>query len=179
MKYDLMIIDELYDETYTLNTFYNDCERFNREAGKLTVATAQDLRDQLQLIHSEFNELQEELILNPQANTQNLLKEYIDLMVTVVGFGQMLESNGFNLVKGLEKVAQNNLEKFVPASEVGAINEALQQATIKMYRDKGVRVTAKYSRDLDAFVFLDENNKVRKPFGYEQPDLSDCLPEYH
>lgn len=164
--------------SYDLADFDYDCLSFNREAGKLENPTDQDLRDQIKLIQDELNELADELKTTNPDKTQ-VLKEFIDTLVTTVGFGQMLLARGYNIYDAMQEVANNNLDKFVSAADSYELNKAIIESTVQMYAEKGIKVMEKYVPAFDAWVFLDEQNKVRKPYGYIPADVSKFIPTIH
>jgi len=147
--------------------FVANVNQFNYLAGKVEKPVQRKtLKNQIERIEEEVTELRYKGVLD--MNQQEMLDGIIDTLVTAFGFAQLLEANGYNVAKAMQKVANNNLTKFTDDFE-------LANNTVKMYQDKGEECYVKNVED--CFVVLRKSDdKVMKPVGYVSVDLKDCLP---
>lgn len=158
-----------YYTNYNHNAFIEDCNRFNRIAGKDGVPTVQSLLQQIDLIQEELDETKRDLLAG---NYTGLLDGYIDVAVTNAGLGTMLDALGMNIIAAMKETAGNNLSKFVDSYESETI-----QNTLDLYKAKDVWITSEYNPSESLVVFKDKENKVRKPYGFISNDLSKYIPD--
>jgi len=151
---------------YTYDQFADKVRTFNIIAGKDKVPTKQDLVNQMKIILEEVKETIDDLEAN---NREGVLDGYTDMMVTVVGFGHMLEALNVPVRAALHATADNNMTKF-PRPDDNIVND-----TLALYPD--VKVQAIYNSTYDMIVFKDANNKVRKPAGYVANSLVHFVPD--
>lgn len=137
---------------------YSDVKRFNEIAGVFdgNLKEAADL-----YLSLDFEELCEAIDGFENEDMAELFDGAIDKIVTGFGLLQVLEKAGFNVERGMKKVAQNNLTKYT--SFYPTVVNAGYSVT---FNDKH-----------SVYVLKDENGKIRKPFEFESVDLSDCLPK--
>lgn len=158
-----------YPQENNFETFANECYRWNDKQRKSRSASEiisrEDLRNQLKLIQSEVDELKESI---DNETNQEILEEFTDVMVTVVGFAQLLEKCGFDVMNGLASTNENNFTKFIDTSTLEGGIELSN--TIEFYRDQGITVRA--IGPMRAKVVVDVNNKIRKPVSYKKKNLS-------
>lgn len=151
---------------YSQDKFLTDCYLFNILASKSKVIYGHELKDQADRILEEVKELKEAVDENDPAG---MLDGLIDILVTSYGFKQLLESQGYQVEKGSNKVAMNNLSKFV-------FTEEAADSTIEHYKQKGTDCYKKKSKSGMIAILRKSDNKVMKPLGYGSVDLTDCLP---
>lgn len=139
----------------------------NEISGQHTKLTKKDFKNQLDIIQSEFQELKD--AINDEDNLE-ILDGAVDLLVTTLGMIRKLKEAGFNVDRAMEKVGMNNLTKFPTSLTV-------VDDSVKMYADKGVTIRSVFSHQYDRWALMDEGDKYKKPVGFKDVDLSDCLPE--
>ena len=88
---------------------YNQVKKFNTVAGQLENVTKQSLALQMELIQEEYLELVQAF---DDEDDEEYLDATADLFVTVAGLMQKLEAAGFNVEEAMNRVAENNLDKF-------------------------------------------------------------------
>jgi len=152
-----------------MQEFIELCNRFNRAANKDGLPNKQQLLEQLDLIISE---LEETYIALDTGDLVGIIDGYADIGVTWVGFGQQLETLGFNTKKALMDTAHNNLTKFIDVNDVDLVYES-----INMYKNKGIGVKSDFNPAYGCYSLKNINHKVMKPVGFVPNDLSDCLPK--
>lgn len=152
---------------YDIRDFEYDQDLFNLTAGTANKLEKGDINAQLMLIQEEVQEIAEAL---RKGDDVELLDGAIDSLFVVLGLIQKLKMKGFVTYEAMQKVAQNNLSKFPTDPKV-------VMATIEHYRKQGIKCHHEYIEEYKRYVIRDENNKVRKPVGYESVDLSDCVPK--
>lgn len=150
---------------YTYDGFAEQVKEFNRIAGKDGVPSKQDLLNQLKIIMEEVKETIDDL---EKEDKVGILDGYTDMMVTVVGFGQMLEKLNVPIHAALYATAENNLTKFP------RYNEDIVIETFNQYMQKHNTVSC--SNFEGRCVFKNEHDKVLKPAGYVTNDLSTFIP---
>ena len=153
---------------YTTNDFMNDCKLFNTIAGKDGKPTKQALYEQLVLINEELQETIRDLSKNDYTG---VLDGYTDMMVTVAGFGQMLDALGMKTTEALQATASNNLTKFVPEYQGDVLID-----TLALYQEKNIPIIYERSPKHNLVVFKDMQNKVRKPSNFVSNDLTEFVP---
>jgi len=71
-------------------------------------------------------------------------------------------------------VADNNDSKFIENINWRHVDPIT--VTVNKYKDEGITVTPVYNAQYDCYAIVDQNNKVKKPFGYEPVDLVPFIP---
>lgn len=148
--------------------FYEDCIRFNDIGGKSKQCSWQDMRNQQKILQSEVTELTDGLNAEDQKETLDGI-----LDVLVVAFGQLakLREAGYDVDTAMQRVADNNLSKFIRGFDNPAV-----KATVEKYKQEDVAAT--YDTIYDCWVVKrSTDDKILKPVGFVDVDISDCLPE--
>lgn len=140
---------------------------FNDIAGNLSNVTHESLLAQAKVVKEEGDELLEAV---QHADVNEILKECVDVLVTIHGFVQMLEKQGYDVVGAWKEVNSNNLSKFT-SSLVTAEDSVLSLGMI------GVKAVQEYNEQYDVFVIKDEQGKVRKPLGYKKCSVASYTPK--
>lgn len=137
-----------------------------RIAGQHKEISDADKLRQLTYIKSEVQELEDAV------HAQDLVEQLdacVDILVTVFGFMQKLESQGAMLAKSMLKTADNNLSKFPTDREIA-------EKSVGFYESqKKITCTIHYDPVTQRYVIRDSQGKYRKPFGFVENDLSDCF----
>lgn len=164
-------IDMEFQTAKSLEGLFFATNSFNLVAGNELKISDQDFEDQFKVVVEEMKEFQE-------GHTNKDLKEttdgIIDSFVTLFGYMQKLQVRyGIDFAKAMDKIAVNNLEKY-PLDEQVAID------TVKMYQEKGLETYYTYNAESACYVIRDsKTNKIKKPIGFKDVDLSDCFPQVH
>lgn len=144
-------------------------EKFNTCANKSVPKSWYDLLNQMKIIESEIKEMRNAIEVRDPVE---LLDGYVDSMVTLLGMRDMLANLQFD-VRGAEStVADNNDSKFLAAFD----HHSVMEHTVCKYKSEGITVHPVYNVQYDCYAFVDQNNKVKKPFGYEPVDLKPFIP---
>lgn len=154
-------------DDYNISDFQLDCYAFNEVAGKNKLCTLKDIEFQYNLVLEETKEIKDKGI--DKNNAKEVVDGVVDVMVTALGLMQKLEYLGVDMNKAMLDTAYNNLTKY-PSSERIAIE------TAQMYEQEGTQVTVEYNSEYELFVIKNLKDKVMKPIGFENNDLSDCIP---
>lgn len=142
---------------------YEEVKIFNKIAGNLDNVTVDSLEAQMKVVVEEVKELQDAF---DSQNATELLDGACDAFVTLSGLMQKMEIAGFKVDKALQRVNENNMEKYpteMPCAHASA------------YIEKGWTIT--YNNEFDCYVLKDQNGKIRKPIGFQSVDIMDFLPE--
>lgn len=139
----------------------------NEISGQYAKLTKVDFQNQVEIIRSEFQELVDGV---ETENNLEILDGAVDLLVTTLGMIRKLKEAGFNVDRAMEKVGMNNLTKFPTSLTV-------VDDSVKMYADKGVTIRPVFSHHYDRWALMDEGDKYKKPVGFKDVDLTDCLPK--
>lgn len=153
----------------SLLTSVNKIFRFNSIAGSFTNVDRQKLQLQIKLIKEELLELEESVETDNQKET---LDGICDVLVTSLGFAQMLTHQGYDVYGALEEVADNNLTKFPSTYDIVV-------DTFNWFKTEypDVTLTASPDQTKSKWVIKDQNGKVRKPINYESVVLTNYLPK--
>jgi NTP pyrophosphatase (non-canonical NTP hydrolase) len=143
-------------------------KKFNELAGNTKNVNKEKLKQQLNLITEELLETVEAL---KQNDLVEVLDGYTDLMVTVVGLGDMLEGLGIKATEALVATAKNNDTKFISPYSL-----TLPLKTVDYYRQQGIDVQPEFSLKYNMYVMKDKQGKVRKPLGFISNDLTEFVP---
>lgn len=139
---------------------YNSVKQFNKISGVLDNPTLETLN----LYNSlAFEELCESIEAFEEATSPSeILKEAIDELYVLFGKLQILEALGMNVEKGIERVCENNLSKFVPLGT-------------PLWYDNNLIATI--NEEYKVVVLKDENGKIRKFNSFEKIKLDDLVPQ--
>lgn len=148
--------------------FVSNVNDFNYFAGKVEKPLSyKALKNQSKRIEEELNELYYKGVADN--NPKEILDGIVDVLVTSFGLAQLLEANGYNVAKAMQKIATNNMSKILGDFE-------LANDTVKMYQDKGEDCYIKNVEDCFT-VLRRSDDKIMKPIGYVSVDINDCLPD--
>jgi hypothetical protein len=152
----------------SIQVFKEKCYKFNIIAGKQSVKSKQDIKNQIALIREEVQELVDDFGSNNPVKT---LDGVIDILVTTLGLAQQLESLGFDVDKAMLETADNNLTKYTP----NAVEAALTQ---DYYERKGIVTEVMYDTTNEVWVIKNaKTSKVLKPTNFQSNDLVSCVPD--
>lgn len=155
-----------YEKIYLMNAlmghqqepFTGDVEKFWKQ-----------MDQQANLVNEETTETLDAII---DRDLEGFAKEVADVMVVAIGLYQKLHDAGINMIDVLDKVCDNNLEKFHRDSEHA--NE-----TVKFYQDQGVdtfvRVVVMEDGQEYFAVIRKADNKMMKPHDFEKLLLSNLV----
>ena len=157
-----MTIQILKEDTYT----------FNSIAGNDKKLTMQDFLDQQAVLEEEVKELREGI---EELDLDKMTDGAVDTIVVALGVIQKLETAGVNTDRAMQRIGQNNLEKY-PRIEY---DESIVQKTVDMYKEKGIEVDVSMSPLGHCWVFKNKlTGKILKPYGFKSVDLGECIPEH-
>lgn len=123
-------------------------------------------KQQLSYIQSEVQELSDAL---EETDLVEELDACMDILVTVFGYIQKLESLGARVDVAMVKTADNNLSKFPTTLEE-------VQQTQEFYKTvKNKETVFSYNSDYKRYVVRDMNGKYLKCKSFVENDLSDCF----
>ena len=121
---------------------------------------------QVDFVKDEARELRDahvDFILTKE-NEGEIVKEALDVLVTVVGVLQKMQNLGYDIEAAAEAVALNNLSKY-PKTHT----EAMQ--SLQDLASQGVNAYVSYNPVYDCYVIRDvDAGKVRKPSSYQKVD---------
>jgi hypothetical protein len=127
------------------------------------------LLDKAKFVLEEAEELIEAI---EKEDWANVLKEHVDVSVTNAGVKAILYKNGFRCSMAEREVIRNNETKFIEDKYDACL-------TVDHYfNNKGINTTYYYNDDFCVWYVIDENGKLRKPIGYEDVDVSECVPQW-
>lgn len=153
---------------YLFDATYN----FNLTKGSLAAnnITTEAIRNQLKLIKSELQELEDAIEQRSEIET---IDGVMDVLVTTFGMYQMLEAAGAKMQLAETLVGNNNMTKF-PRFLVDA------EHSLNWYKENYPENEFRIVKSVDStganrYMILDENDKVRKPVGYTSVNLQECV----
>ena len=113
----------------------------------------------------ELYDAREKCFLNGEPEGE-IVKEALDVLVTVVGVLQKMQNRGYDIEAAAEAVGLNNLSKY-PKTHT----EAMQ--SLQDLAKQGVNAYVSYNPVYDCYVIRDvDASKVRKPSNYQKVDSS-------
>ena len=139
----------------------------NEIAGNFNLVTQESLVAQAKVVEEEGKELLEAAL---DGNPNEILKECVDVLVTIHGFVAMLEEQGYNVMDAWRDVNTNNLSKF-PTSEKVAYDSVIALS------DEGVFCNVEENSQYQVYVIKNEAGKVMKPIGYKKANVSFFTPK--
>lgn len=126
---------------------------------------------QVDFVKDEARELRDahvDFILTKE-NEGEIVKEALDVLVTVVGVLQKMQNRGYDIEAAAEAVGLNNLSKY-PKTHT----EAMQ--SLQDLASQGVNACVSYNPVYDCYVIRDvDAGKVRKPSSYQKVDSNNFL----
>lgn len=154
---------------------YLETAKFNFISGNLKEnPTKQQLLNQLALIKEELEETIEAVEIGDSVET---IDGAADILYTLNGFNQMLVKAGYEVLGANLAVCENNLTKFIPASQEDCMK--LIDDTINYYKANfDIDVVEFYNSEYDVFVLKNlRTGKICKPISYRSPDLKAYIPK--
>lgn len=145
----------------------NDVALFNEIAGNFSQVTHESLISQSRVVREEGLELFEAV---EEGNANEILKEAVDVLVTIHGFVKMLEEQGYDVIGAFNAVNKNNLSKF--STETHIVRQSLDY-----YDDQGIKITAEENNDYEVYVLKNEFGKVVKPVNYKKVNVAAYTPK--
>lgn len=164
---------------FNLQNLYDQSMKFNALAKSIdgTYSPVSNefydkLRNQLKLIQDEVDELRESLSYkdNPE-----ILKEVIDVAVTVAGFIGVLRAAGFQVSGGMEDVCDNNLSKILD-------NQEEAESSVEVFKNQGIETYIEesiYEGEAYYAVRRKGDGKILKPVSYKKVTLEKYVPVIH
>lgn len=140
---------------------------FNEIAGNLDNVTNDKLLAQAKVVREEGIELLEAV---KDGNPNEILKEAVDVLVTIHGFIKMLEEQGYDVLGAFNEVNINNLSKF-PLTEKEAVDSA------EMLSEQGIPCNIEENKHFQVFVLKDQFGKIRKPINYKKCSVAPYTPK--
>lgn len=162
-------IQELYDLT----------KQFNTISGAINEVTEQAFLEQYEYIKEEFKELSEsvghqgwgETSLEPYMLGATL-DDCLDIVITVFGFMQKLETLGVDVAQAGIDTANNNLSKYTNIPAV------VYQTIDKLKIEKGIEAYSTFNQDEGVFVIRNKaTGKIVKPVNFVSNDLSPYITQ--
>lgn len=148
--------------TKSIGKAWQSVKVFNEVANNLNNVDELSLDNQISFI---FSELEETITAIESGNKVELLDGACDLFVTVAGLMQKLEVAGFDVDEALQRVNENNMSKYIPASETN----------FEKFVDKNHKATL--NKKHSVYVIKDGVGKIRKPTNFVSVNISDCVPK--
>lgn len=146
-----------------LQTLVDMSLKFNEISGADRETDLRALRNQIGFVEDESYELVEAFC---KCDEGEIVKEALDVLVTVIGVLQKMQHRGYNIESAAEEVGLNNLSKYPKTHE-----EAMR--SLKDLAEKSVNAHAGYNALHDCYVIRDcTTGKVRKPSSYVKIDSS-------
>jgi hypothetical protein len=154
-----------------MQELYELTKRFNTISGAIHETSITSFIEQYNYIAEEFGELSETMMDDGALNCANALDDCIDIVITVFGMIQKLETLGADVNGAAIATAMNNLSKY-PAAP------AVAHETVERKARDGVEVLAKFNEDFGVYTLRNvDNGKVVKPYNFVSNDLSAFVPK--
>ena len=144
---------------------YDGVYKFNDVAGNLDNVSEEGLRAQARCVLEEAKELF--AAVDENEGPEQLLKESIDVTVTIFGFIQQLYSQGYDVFGAMTKVNENNITKV-------SMDDVVAAYTVMAYEELNIHVEK--HRNPIGYCVKDENGKIRKPVNYKAVDVAEFVP---
>lgn len=144
---------------------YDGVYKFNSVAGNLDNVSEESLRAQARCVLEEAKELF--AAVDEDEGPEQLLKESIDVTVTIFGFIQQLYSQGYDVFGAMTKVNENNLTKV-------SMDDVVAAYTMMAYEELNIPVEK--HRNPIGYCVKDEHGKIRKPVNYKAVDVAEFVP---
>lgn len=140
---------------------------FNTYAGNYDNITTEQLLAQAKVVREEGNELLDAVANNE--GQEQILKECVDVLVTITGFATMLQRAGYDVVGAWEVINDNNLSKF-PTSYTDACYTVVGHEATELSSFTMTQV------DASRWAIKNSAGKVVKPIGYEKVSVKQFIP---
>lgn len=151
----------------TIEECVSGVELFNEIAGNSGLITQESLIAQAKVVAEEGNELLEAVL---EGSPNEILKECVDVLVTIHGFVKMLEEQGYDILGAWNAVNINNLSKF-------PVDEKIACDSVDALADQGVFCRIEENDHYQVFVIKDGQGKVRKPINYKKCSVAAYTPK--
>lgn len=154
------------NKEYTILDLFNDTDKFNRIAGAYNDLSRESFNNQLKIIQEEYEEFVEG---HERQDLVETVDGLVDSLITLFGYQRkMKERYGIDFSAIMQKIAENNLSKFIPGDDPMTVSR-----TIAMYLNKDTLVTLEYNDEYDVFVIRDAvTKKVKKPINFVPVDIT-------
>lgn len=156
---------------------YNLTKKFNDISGATKEVSEKAFLEQYGYIREEFGEMtytlggsiawsKSILRLKPE-DLEPLLDDCLDVIITVFGMLQKLETLGVDVGEAAISTAMNNLSKYSPSPAIA------HQTVDKLSIEKGIQAEAKFNEEYNCYVIRNKTTmKVCKPLDFVSNDLS-------
>jgi hypothetical protein len=155
-------------ELYELTKRFNDISGATKEVSEIS------FMEQYSYIREEFNELTETMHARVQGEPLQLvevLDDCLDIVITVFGLLQKLETLGVDVNEAAIATAENNLSKY-------PMQPAVAHETVDRKARDGVKTLAKFNEEFNCYTLRNvETGKVVKPYNFISNDLSKFVPK--
>lgn len=167
--------------TNKVQKLYDLTKEFNTISGSVSEVNEKAFLEQYGYIKEEFRELTRtvggdyNLNINEQSYELSLetymleqaLDDCLDIVITVFGFMQKLETLGVDVGQAGIDTANNNLSKYTNIPAV------VYQTIDKLKTEKGIDTFHTFNQEYNRFVIRNkENGKIVKPSNFVSNDLS-------
>jgi hypothetical protein len=165
-----------------MTELYNLTKRFNDLSGATKEVSEKSLIEQYMYIREEFFEMADtfnddvtgygttKLSLETRM-VEPLLDDCLDVLITVFGMLQKLETLGVDVDGAAIATAVNNLYKYT-------FEPAVAHETVERKARDGVKVLAKFSEEFGVYTLRNaDNGKVCKPYNFVSNELSAFVPK--
>lgn len=151
-----------------MQEIFNSVNKFNLVSGSLTPSNHEQTLDgielQLSLIKEELDEAYQAF---SESDATELGDAAGDILVVAIGLVQRLNEAGYNMPKLIQRICDNNMEKYVDTFKYNQSPDA--------YLPEGATA---YDTPYGYIVFKrDVDLKVVKPKGFTKVSLAGCVPE--
>ena len=166
-----------------IQALYDLTKKFNTISGSINEVTERAFLEQYSYIKEEFKELTENLGegIGDKSGDKLTLEPYmlgatlddcLDIVITVFGFMQKLETLGVDVGQAGIDTANNNLSKYTNILTV--VYETIDKLRI----EKGVEAYSTFNQDENVFVIRNKaTGKIIKPIGFVPNDLSPYITQ--
>jgi hypothetical protein len=168
-------------QMHKMNELYELTKKFNTISGAINETSETSLIEQYTYIREEFKEMADtfgddvyydssQLSLETRMITP-LLDDCLDVLITVFGMLQKLETLGVDISGAAIATAMNNLSKY-PTAPTAA------HETVERKAREGVEVLANFNEEFGVYTLRNaETGKVVKPYNFISNDLSVFVPK--
>jgi hypothetical protein len=165
-----------------MQELYNLTKEFNDISGATTEVREKALVEQYRYIKEEFFELVDTFdddtsvysVRKPKITSrmiEPLLDDCLDIIITVFGMLQKLETLGVDVDGAAIATALNNLSKYT-------CSPAVAYETVDRKARNGEKVLANFNEDFGVYTLRNvETGKVVKPYNFISNDLSKFVPK--
>jgi hypothetical protein len=158
---------------------YDLTKRFNNISGVTKEVSEKASLEQCTYIREEFNEMVDTFgdytTMKPGLEVRMLaplLDDCLDVIITVFGMLQKLETLGVDVGEASINTAMNNLSKYSPSPAIA------HQTVEKLQLEKGIHAEAKFNEEHNCYVIRNKaSGKVCKPMDFVSNDLAVFITE--